>query len=204
MKSKDAARLVALGVALALAEGLPLVLFTVTEPPQAREFRASSAALTQLMKRLQARGGGELRWIGVAEWQGRGAVHWHVVVAGSVYGRAWTSPRGRVYAGHPAEKRGWRVRKEADLRPIVERYGFGKVFNVHALGVGEEDPAQDVARYLSKYLTKSADMARLPKRAQPVRSSRGRTQWAPGYTLTGLRDERRDAARERAAVAEVA
>jgi hypothetical protein len=195
LKAKDARRLAAIGIAVALEEKLPLVLLTVTEPADARSFGASSKALTALMKRLQARYGNGLRWLAVVEWQTRDAVHWHVVIAGLVYRRAWTSPRQRVFPGHSREQAGPRVRKEGDLRPIVERYGFGAVFNIHAVGVGAGDAAEAVASYLSKYLTKSEDMARLPKKAQPVRSSRGRNQWAPGYTLTSIRDERRAAVR---------
>lgn len=193
LKAQDARRLVALGIERAFADGLSLVLLTVTEPSVAREFRESSAALTQLMKRLQARFGGGLRWLAVVEWQTRGAVHWHVVIAGLAYGRVWVSPTGRRFPGHPPDRPGVRVRKDGDLRPLVERYGFGPVFNVHALGVLERDAAGEVASYLAKYLTKSDDMARLPKRAQPVRCSRGRTAWMPGVTLTSLRHERRDA-----------
>lgn len=198
LKAKDARRLAALGIEAALTEGLPLVLLTVTEPSEARAFGPSSMALTQLMKRLQARHGNGLRWLAVVEWQARGAVHWHVVIAGLVYRHAWTSPKGRTYPGHPTGQPGQRVRKERDLRPIVERYGFGVMFNVHAVAVGGEGTAEEVAGYLSKYLTKGEDMAQLPRGAQPVRSSRGRNQWAPGHTLTSIRDERRAAARENA------
>lgn len=197
LKAKDATRLAAIGISRALDQKSPVVLLTVTEPGEARSFKESSAALTQLVKRLQARFGTDLRWFGVAEWQARGAVHWHLVIAGLVYTSAWTSPHGRVFPGHAPDPERQRVRKEKDLRPIVERYGFGSVFNVHAVGVSREDTAEEVASYLSKYLTKGEDMARLPKGSQPVRSSRGRNQWAPGHTLTSLRDERRDAARER-------
>jgi hypothetical protein len=204
LKAKDARRLASLGIAGALVDELPLVLLTVTEPPEARSFGASSRALTVLMKRLQSRYGGDLRWLAVVEWQARGAVHWHIVIAGLVYRHAYTSPRGRVFPGHPREQTGPRVRKERDLRPIVERYGFGAVFNIHAVGVRPEDTAEDVAAYVSKYLTKGEDMARLPKRAQPVRASRGENQWAPGHTLTSIRDERRAAARERENVEAVA
>jgi hypothetical protein len=204
LKAKDARRLAAIGIAAALDAGLPLVLLTVTEPSEARTFGASSRSLTQLMKRLQARYGNGLRWLAVVEWQTRGAVHWHIVIAGIVYGRGWTSPKGRMFPGHPPEQAGPRVRKERDLRPIVERYGFGAVFNVHAVGVRAEDTAEEVASYLSKYLAKGEDMARLPKGAQPVRSSRGRNEWAPGHTLTSIRDERRAAARDREIVGAVA
>lgn len=193
MKAKDATELAARGIALALDEGRPLVFLTVTEPSVARPFSVSSAALTKLMKRLQARFGGGLRWLAVCEWQLRGAVHWHVVVVGLVYGRAWTSEKGKTFPGHPPGQLGARVRKEDDLREIVERYGFGPVFNVHAVGVAAGDSASEVARYLAKYLGKGQDMARLPKRAQPVRTSRGRTAWLPGVSLTSIRHERRDA-----------
>ena len=203
LKAKDAERLARLGIEHALDAGLALVFVTLTEPPVARDFKPSSAALTRLIKRLQARFGGQLRWIAVAEWQARGAVHWHLLLAGLVYTSSWRSPRGRTFAGHSKDQAGHRVRKEADLRPIVERHGFGAVFNIHAVGVRSEDTAEEIASYLSKYLTKSEDMSRLPKGVQPVRASRGRNQWAPGHTLTSLRDERRDAARERAG-AEVA
>jgi hypothetical protein len=113
-------------------------------------------------------------------------------------------PERRTFPGHRPEQAGPRVRKERDLRPIVERYGFGAVFNVHAVGVRPEDTAEEVASYLSKYLTKGEDLARLPKGAQPVRSSRGRNRWAPGHSLTSIRDERRAAAREREVVEAVA
>lgn len=195
LKSKDAERLTKLGIESAQHEDLPLVFLTVTEPSIAREFKPSARALTLLMKRLQDRCGGSLRWIAVCEWQQRGAVHWHVVIAGIVYRRAGTSREGRTFPGHVRAQEGYAFRKEADLRPIVERYGFGQMLNVHAVGVRPEDTAAEVASYLSKYLTKNEDMARLPKGAQPVRSSRGRSQWAPGHTLTSLRDERREAAR---------
>jgi hypothetical protein len=204
LKSRDAQRLATLGIAQAVGDGSSLVLLTVTEPSLPRSFKASSKALTLLMKRLQARAGGGLRWMAVAEWQRRGAVHWHVVIAGLVYTTLVRSKGGRVLPGHSGDAAGHRVRKEADLRPLVERYGFGPMFEVHAVGVRPEDSAAEVASYLAKYLTKSEDMARLPKGAQPVRSSRGRNQWAPGYTLTSLRDERRETARERAAAGEAA
>lgn len=199
LKAKDARELARLGIAQALSEVRPVVLLTVTEPATPRDFKASSTALTRLMKRLQARAGGALRWMAVAEWQARGAVHWHVVVAGLVYTQVWRSPRGKLYPGHSRRQRGHRVRKEADLRPLVERCGFGPVFNIHAVGVDRADTAEEVASYLGKYLTKEEDLARLPTGAQPVRTSRGRTQWAPGHTLTSLRDDRRAEARRRAA-----
>lgn len=201
LKAKDATRLARLGITDALAAGLPLVFLTLTEPAVARPFGASSKALTSLMKRLQARTGGELRWMAVAEWQTRGAVHWHVVVAGLVYTSPWTSEKGRIYPGHSREQVGHRVRKEADLRPIVERYGFGAVFNIHAVGVAPDDTAEEIASYLSKYLTKGGDMARLPKGSQPVRTSRCGNQWSPGNTLTSLCEERCAAVREQAAEA---
>lgn len=175
-----------------MGAGLPLVLLTLTEGRVPRAFRESSQALTKFMKRLQARFGGGLRWLAVAEWQGRGAVHWHVVVAGLAYCRRVTV-KGRVYLGHGSGEFDHEVRKEADLRPLVERYGFGSVFNVHAVGAGENDHAAALAGYLAKYLTKSAEMASLPKGAQPVRTSKGKTQWLPGVTLTGIRDEQRAA-----------
>lgn len=131
-------------------------------------------------------------------------MHWHLVVAGLLYTSSWRSPAGRTYPGHGKDRPGHRVRKEADLRPIVERHGFGAVFNIHAVGVRADDTAEEVASYLSKYLTKHEDVSQLPKRAQPVRTSRGRNQWAPGRTLTSLRDERRATARERATAEAVA
>lgn len=192
LKSNDARSLVRRGIEAALADGLPLILLTLTEATVPRSFGESSRSLTQLMKRIQARFGGGLRWLAVAEWQRRGAVHWHVIVAGLAYRRRVTV-RDRVYPGHPRGGPGYAVRKEADLRPLIERYGFGPVFNVHAVGVAGSDHASSLARYVAKYLTKTDDMASLPKGAQPVRTSRGRTQWLPGVTLTGIRDEHRAA-----------
>lgn len=176
LKAKDARRLAALGIQAALSVGMPLVFLTLTEPSTPRAYSTSSKTMTALMKRLRARFCSTLRWLAVAEWQSRGAVHWHVVIAGLAYANVWVSPKGRRFPGHPPEQPGVRVRKEADLRPLVERYGFGPVFNVHAVGVSSGDTAVEVAGYLAKYLTKSEDMSRLPKRAQPVRSSRGRSQ----------------------------
>jgi hypothetical protein len=199
LKAKDAQRLAKLGIEHAQREQLPLVFLTLTEPTLAREFKDSSKALTLLIKRLQEWCSGTLRWIAVCEWQQRGAVHWHLVIAGMVYRQTGRSGEGRTFPGHPRGQDGHVFRKEADLRPLVERYGFGRVFNVHAVGVRADDTASEVASYLSKYLTKGEDMARLPKGVQPVRTSRGRSQWAPGYTLTSLRDERREAARVAAA-----
>lgn len=185
---------------LALDDELPLVLLTVTEPPVARTYRESSKALTALLKRLQAHHGGGLRWIGVAEWQQRGAVHWHLIVAGLAYCKTVRVEKtGRRYPGHERGRFDHEVTKERDLRPLVERYGFGPMFDIHAIGTEPGDTAASLTHYVAKYLTKTDDMVRLPKRAQPVRYSQGRTTWAPGITLTGLRDAKREAARTRAA-----
>lgn len=204
LKSKDARSLVRIGLQHALDDGLPLILLTLTEPPEPRGYRASSKALTQVVKRLQARHGGSLRWIGVVEWQQRGAVHWHMIVAGLAFSRTVRNKKtGRVYPGHERGRFTHEVTKYGDLRPLVMRYGFGQVVDVHAVGTRPDDTACSLATYVAKYLTKTEDMKRLPKRAQPVRYSQGGNQWAPGVTLTGLRDEKREAMRARA-VGEVA
>jgi hypothetical protein len=156
-------------------------------------------ALTAFTKRCRARFAEDLRWMAVGEWQRRGAIHWHVLMGGVAYCRAVRSKNGHVRSGHSRGAFPNEVRKQ-DFVPVVSRYGFGKVFNLHAVGAGA-DPllvGPSVAGYLSKYLSKNDDMRRLPKGAQPVRVSRGRHAWAPGMTLTGIRDEKRRAAKKRA------
>ena len=188
-----------MGVVAALAAGEPVILLTLTEPTLARSFGDSSKALTAFMKRLQHRYGGGLRWFAVAEWQRRGAVHWHCLMIGLAYCRPARNGEGRRYLGHPHGAHTWEVRKWADLRPLAVHYGFGRVLDVHAVGVGADahTAAEDVGRYLSKYLTKIADAHRLPKGARLVRTSRGRNQWVPGLTLTSLSEAAREHARSR-------
>lgn len=198
LKSQDVAKLVRVGVRRHLLAGVPLVLLTVTEPSDPRPFPSSSKALTSLMKRCRARFNDDLRWVAVGEWQERGAIHWHVLIGGLAYCRAVRSKTRHLWAGHQRGAFPVEVRKQ-DFVPLVARYGFGKVFNLHAVGAqgNPVDIGGNVAEYLSKYLSKNDDMRRLPKGAQPVRVSRGQHAWAPGMTLTGIRDEKRRAAKER-------
>ena len=162
LKSQDARQLIRIGLQHALDDVLPLVLLTITEPSEARNYRESSKALTKLMKGLQARHAGRLRWVAVAEWQQRGAVHWHVLVAGLAYCSKVTIERtGRGYPGHTRGRLEHEVTRGRDVQPLAQRYGFGRMLNIHAVGVDPSDTAASLTWYVAKYLTKTEDMARL-------------------------------------------
>jgi len=191
LKARDARLLIRLGVTHALAVGDPLIFLTLTEDSNARGYRESSRALTQFMKRLQHRYGGGLRWVAVPEWQKRGAVHWHLLIAGLAYPRAVVSRAGRRYPGH-ARSQYARCVSKRELASLVLHYGFGRVFDVHAVGVGAdagEATAREVARYVGKYLTKQLREGGVPRNGRPVRMSQGRNQWCPGVTLTLLAEQ---------------
>lgn len=202
LMAKDVRTLIRQGVNAALTNSDTLVLLTITEHSNPRELSQASKALTALTKRLRAKFNPQLRWISVLEWQQRGAPHFHVLVRGLSYNRAVRARTGAVYPGHERGQPGG-VRKEQDLRPLIERYGFGPVFEIHAVGVNS-DPLSvtlGVAGYLSKYLTKASRYEKLPKGARPVRCSVGRWAWAPGFTLTSLREQAKHVARTRTGAA---
>lgn len=195
---QDVRRIIRTGLVSAAVDGLPVILLTLTEPSASRSVHESSRSLTLLMKRLQAQNGRGLRWVAVLEWQKRGAPHWHVLIAGLAYCRSTRTKLGVPRPGHARQRYAFEVTKERDLKPVVLRYGFGRVFEVHAVGADSPfSSAPIIAGYLSKYLTKSEAMKSLPRRAQPFKSSRGANQWAAGMSLTSLRREAIDRARLR-------
>lgn len=133
----------------ALPAGTWVAFLTLTEGsiPRSVETHAESCSrfLGDLWRFLQKTNGGlakdaqPLPYIGVREWQARGAVHTHLLIAG------WS-----------------RVDFE-DLRALVVKHGFGARFNVKTYRVAGDGSAGDVkhlSAYMAKtfgtYLTKSA------------------------------------------------
>lgn len=170
---------------LALPEGTWVGFLTVTEPSVYRTVdqhaESMSRFLEDLWKLLDEVGGVRARpYVAVREFQQRGAVHTHSLVANWPYvdpkrvqSLAWKhglgaiSLRGTFRIGGPSGKRD---------------------------GKGQE--IRNVAAYLAKtfgsYLSKSSgDHSRycllMPKGYRQVHHSR---DWADGLTLTGLRGER--------------
>ena len=177
--------------------GRAVCLVTVTEGREPRSFRDSSRALSIMLRdlhRLYRQEGGEmvrLPFVGVAELQKRGAVHWHLCVAGLRYPHK--KVKGRVVsvdgsALETLELDGLEVSK-TKLKKLFLKHGFGTGFvGVRQLGTGPDDVSA-VGRYLSKYLTKSEQFGWVPKGSQLVRSSRGVAAWWPGHSLTSLRED---------------
>ncbi len=116
-------------------------------------------------------------YLSVREFQKRGAMHTHTLLAG------WT-----------------RVDLE-ELRALVVSYGFGRIFNVKTYVVGaQQSHVHNLAGYMAKtfgqYLSKSgrdgSEWARvvesLPKGLRLVLHS---STWADGLTLEALRNARK-------------
>jgi hypothetical protein len=166
LKSWGVRRYVKGGLLDAGARGDRVVFWTLTEPPLARSWDASSAALTRLLRAEEHRLRRELlplpRWVAVPELQRRGAVHWHGLVA---------------LAPDSLEVTAWRSAHRLHDR-------------AHAFGFGFQADRQDVevrgssaaltAWYLSKYVTKDqrAVDSVAPGSFRRVRSSIGGRRWA--------------------------
>lgn len=164
----------------AVPAGTWVAFLTLTEPAVFRSVEDHAVACGRFLGdlwRLQAKERGEkvreartLPYVGVREWQRRGAVHTHLLIAG------------------------WSKMAMADLRALAEKHGFGRT-NVKAYRVEDGGSAGDVAKlsaYFAKtfgtYLTKSSRSEqlwrevcdRLPPGYRLVIHSKS---WVPEQTL---------------------
>ncbi len=173
----------------ALPPGTRVAFLTLTEGADFRSpeehARSHSRFMVDLLRMLDAAAasrkeplsGRPRPYLSVREFQKRGAMHTHTLLAG------WT-----------------RLEIE-DLRALVQSHGFGRIFNVKTYVVGSgEQHVRDLAAYCAKtfggYLSKSgrdgAEWARvvetLPKGLRLVLHS---STWANGQTLEALRNARK-------------
>jgi hypothetical protein len=173
----------------ALPAGTRVAFLTVTEGSNFRvpedHARAFSRLMVDVLRMLDAsaKSRGEplsdrpRPYLAVREFQKRGAMHTHTLIAG------WT-----------------RVDIE-ELRALIKAHGFGRIFNVKTYVVGQQGAAvTNLAAYMAKtfgqYLSKSGRdgdewqrvVSTLPKGLRLVLHS---STWANGATLEGLRHARR-------------
>lgn len=156
------------------------VMFTFTEPADARldldSFRARHAAT---VKRLR-RAGLLTEYVTVVEFQRRGALHPHIV--GASPPDVWARLRDR------SSSSSYRLRMH-ELRPLATSLGWGPM--VDAVGA-EASVGGYVTKSLGSYLTKQArrEFKRIgARRVRPVRPSYG---WLPGGLSGQLQGEKAD------------
>jgi hypothetical protein len=141
-----------------------VVFWTLTERRHPRNPRASSAGLTRFFDRevkdARAVGVAPLRYVAVAEYQARGAIHWHGLASMSGEARSL----GAFRTDRALHDRAWAA-------------GFG-----HQADAQDLSDHQDLARragYCSKYLEKSLaqPVHNAGKPLRRVRSSQGSRRW---------------------------
>lgn len=156
--------------------GTWVAFFTLTEPGEFRSVEEHCNAFDSFKVDLWALLGGPREYVAVREFQKRGAVHTHMLVVG------WS-----------------RVDLE-ELRAIIVKHGYGRIFNVRSMRTGGHAHVKNVAAYMAKtfggYLSKQGKdeelyrqaMELLPPGRRLVHHSRG---WAGGITLEDVRAARR-------------
>ena len=170
--------------------GRPVSLLTVTEARDARSYQESSQRLTLLLRDIKREMGTDIAYCGVPEPQRRGAVHWHVLLAGVRYTGPYKDKRGRIWPGHAKDSDGPALSKR-HVKSLFERHGFGTGFiGLRAVCTTSTDEVESAAHYLAKYLDKAEQLQIAPPGSQLVRLSRGRSQWWPGVTMSDLRRNR--------------
>lgn len=163
-----------------LHTGTVVGMLTLTEPSTPRTFGEHSEAYGRFMRDLRVlQGCTKLTYLGVREFQKRGAVHTHTVLPG------------------------WRFVPIETLRALAVAHGFGARINITTKTVtaaGGAEGVTNLAAYLSKglgtYLRKNAEASEaeyaravelLPVGARLVVHSQ---DWAGGLTLLDMRSAR--------------
>jgi hypothetical protein len=191
-----------------------VAFLTISEPAEARPFKESAAALRLFMSdglnRWYSRSTDgplkRLSYVAIPELQKRGAVHWHLLIAGLT--APWDDQRslsqfsfdGQRKSGEMCEFEGLEgvaVSRSQTLLPMLERHGFGLGQGRQLRQVGSTGrDARGVAGYMSKglgqYMTKAVGTMRaLPKGSSMLRGSKGAASWWPGHTLETIRQDAR-------------
>lgn len=161
----------------------PVCFVTLTEGGDPRSGRESSKALTRWLKGMDRRVGRYEAYAAVPELQNRGAVHWHLLVAGWAYSQPVTTRRA-TYEPHPVGA-GVAITKTT-VRYEARREGFGQWVGVVPMAGGVGDSMRSAA-YLSALVGQYLSKEDAPEGLHAVRASRGDRAWWPGVGIDKLR-----------------